>query len=90
MQIKDGLTVTSLSPVKLNSATVAVANIPARNGIVHMINNVLIPPSLSNTATTSNTTLNAIESSAVFRSSELLAATVTAVFCCATMMIQFL
>jgi Fasciclin domain len=90
MQIKDGLSVTSLDPVKLNSASVTVANIPARNGIVHMINTVLIPPSLRNTATTSNTVQNAIESSAVFLSSELIAATATAVFCCATMMIHFL
>jgi Fasciclin domain len=86
MQIKDGLSVTSLDPVKLNSASVTVANIPAGNGIVHMINTVLIPPSLRDTATSSNTVQNAIESSAVFRLNSLFAATITTVYC-TTMMI---
>ena len=40
----DSLTVTSLDPVTINDSVVTTANIEASNGVVHLIDTVLIPP----------------------------------------------
>ena len=40
----DNLTVTSLDPVTINDSVVTTANIEASNGVVHLIDTVLIPP----------------------------------------------
>ena len=41
--IKDTLTTTMLESIKVNGATVTRANVSADNGIVHVINKVLVP-----------------------------------------------
>jgi len=41
--------VTSLDPVKINNAEVVSADILARNGVVHVIDSVLLPPSATDT-----------------------------------------
>lgn len=53
MQIKDGLAVTSLSPIRLNDSLVTAPNVLAGNGIIHFIDSVLIPPSLVGSVTNS-------------------------------------
>ena len=42
----DGLTVTSLDPPTINDAVVVTADIRASNGVVHLIDKVLLPPAV--------------------------------------------
>ncbi|MEY3805402.1 MAG: hypothetical protein RIR69_214, partial [Actinomycetota bacterium] len=42
----ESITIDTTDGVKVNTATVTQTDFPATNGVIHMINEVLVPPSI--------------------------------------------